>query len=240
MTVKQSVRAQILASPTVVLGGPTGPSGGPTGPTGLQGDAFTGPTGPQGVTGPTGERGITGPAGADAALTGPTGPTGAAGEIGPTGDTGPTGPSGVTDYYPTAQRFNFYPGYLNDRHVENVDTIERMVGCAVTMVPRTTGNMFFVITGHAENIDNNSTIVTIRVGSGTNPARAAPMVGTQVAGPVEILAPGLTIPFTLIGQIDLDVTGNTTTDSRWLDLSVKAGGGVGAAVHHVALMVLEL
>jgi hypothetical protein len=248
MTVKQSIRAQILASPTVVIGGPTGPAGGLTGPTGPTGLAMTGPTGAQGVTGPTGDRGPTGAAGADASLLGPTGPTGAPGDLGPTGPTGATGPGGFINPDPNFPRFDQYYDSSSDNSITGVDSIERMMGSSYGIVPMVSGNLFFIVTGMAENVDNGGTQVTLRIGdygpSGqTFPQRGDPVMGNAVGQPMQIFAPGLTIPFTLMGYVHIDPVVTTEYPffkSYWTNVSVKATSGVGAAVHDVTYNFMEL
>ena len=246
MTIQKVVRAQIMTVPTVVLGGPTGPNGGLTGPTGPTGADVTGPTGATGVTGPTGAIGPTGPAGADAALTGPTGPTGPPGSAGSTGPTGPTGPSGFLDYYPDNQRFNIYKDPINQDFITGVDTIERMLGQAASFIPQTSGRMLFIVTGTALNTDNGGTIVTIRVANAATddyPSRGDPAYGTEVSLPLEVSAPGLTIPFALLGTVELTPEATDVYpffQSYWINLSVKSSSGVGAAVRDVTYLMMEL
>ena len=249
MTVKQAIRAQILTAPTVVTGGPTGPAGGLTGPTGPTGPALTGPTGAQGVTGPTGAMGATGAPGADASLLGPTGPTGSPGNLGATGPTGNTGPASDLNPDPNFPRFYMWTDNVigaGADYITGVDTIERMLGTSLWFVPMLSGNMFFIVTGMAENVDNGGTVVTIRVGDddGSNrPVRGGAVMGTAVGQPLEVFAPGMTIPFTLMGMIKLDVEPATSYPffkTYWVNVSVKATSGVGAAVHDVTYLFMEL
>jgi hypothetical protein len=247
MTVKRSIRAQILAQPTVVLGGPTGPAGGLTGPTGLQGPALTGPTGATGVTGPTGAVGATGAAGLDASVVGPTGPTGSPGDVGAAGPTGNTGPGGVANPDINNPRFFVYSdAFTTSDAITGVDTIERMLGTNAGFIPMLSGNMFFIITGVAENVDNGGTTITMRIGNINEidyPARGDPVTGTKVGQSVETFAPGLSIPFTIIGQLNIPPVPKLEYpfyNGFWLTLSVKATSGVGAGVRDPTFLVMEL
>jgi hypothetical protein len=250
MTVQRSIRAQILAQPTVVFGGPTGPSGGPTGATGPAGVAITGPTGPRGATGLQGLTGPTGAHGADASVTGATGPTGRAGDVGPTGPTGQTGDGYIYNPNINKPRFDVYTEFSGEGgadFITGVDTIERMLGSAYWFMPQLSGNFFFIVTGLAENVDNGGTIVTLRAdiaGFGPDPIRGEPVRGQQIGEAAEIFAPGLTIPFTIIGMGHFPVEqGNYGIwDYRqwWINLSVKATSGAGAAIREVTYLFMEL
>lgn len=248
MTVKQSLRAPILAQPTVVFGGPTGPGGGPTGPTGPEGVALTGPPGPMGVTGEQGPIGPTGAHGADSSVIGATGPTGIVGDVGPTGPTGDTGPGFIYESTNSQPRFYMWTDITGEGgadYITGVDTIERMLGTSMWFMAQYSGNMFFMVTGTAENVDNGATIVTIRIDktTGYRPARGDPVSGQQVGQAAEIFAPGLTLPFTLIGMVQLPVieTGEWPGyQEYWINVSVKSSIGSGAAVREVTYLWMEL
>jgi hypothetical protein len=232
MTVQETIRALIMAQPSVVVGGPTGPSGGPTGPTGPEGSAsITGPTGPRGVTGQQGMTGPTGIAGANGIMTGPTGPTGPAGAYGPTGGTGPTGPAVTIDM--AARAFNF----RNAAGISAVDTLDRMVGCSVVHTAQATGNMLIIISGIAENTDGGGTYILGRVGvsSGVTPPLGSFAIGTAWGVEQQIYAPGLSVSFTILGNIQIPVG-----QEYWYDLSIKATIGGGAGVRLINGMILEL
>jgi hypothetical protein len=250
MTVQSAIRAQILAQPAVVVGGPTGPSGGPTGPTGPEGSAsVTGATGPMGATGVQGPTGPTGAPGQDTSLTGPTGPTGPPGDVAGIGPTGPTGPPGADLSASGIARVWAYPGeYPNS--ISGVDTIERMIGYGFYFQPQITGNMLFIVTGTAENVDNGGTNVTLRVGRDDNsifpnkgrPNLGDPATGTAVGITQEVFAPGLKVPFTIVGMLKVDVIpiDLTTFQTYWMSVSVKSTIGSGAGVHDILYTYLEL
>lgn len=248
MTVTTNIRAPVATMPSVVLGGPTGPNGGLTGPTGPTGLNVTGPTGAQGVTGPTGFTGPIGAPGLDAQFTGPTGPTGPPGSAGNTGPTGVTGPSGFLDYYPNNYRFRLDPpsGVGSEGEISGVDTIERMLGASKYFIPQTSGRMLLIVTGTAENVGTGGTVVTMRVANASTddaPSEGDPAYGTIVGAPLEILAPGLSIPFTLMGHIELEpipVEAYPYFQSFWINLSVRDTIGVGAAVRDVTYLTMEL
>lgn len=248
MPVETNIRAQVLAQPTVVVGGPTGPSGGPTGPTGPQGSvSVTGATGPVGSTGPTGSTGLTGAPGLDGILTGPTGSTGPAGSIAATGPTGPTGLPAIDLSNPPDQNFPRVYSWQdagNADFITGVDTIERMLGTAFGFSPMITGNVLVIITGTAENTDNGGTTVTARYDVGGNyPVRGDPVTGIAFGTPVETYAPGLSIPFTIVGIAQLDVIpifSYPYFQDYWFNVSVKSTIGSGAGVHTVTYTFMEL
>jgi hypothetical protein len=248
MPVRGNIRAPILAQPTVVVGGPTGPPGGPAGAQGPQGPAGTGAIGPRGITGPTGVTGPTGAAGKDAANLGPTGATGAPGESA-TGPTGPTGPASDFDQHNMYNgRFYYHGDVLSNNGVSGVDTIERMAaepgGFMWNWWPTSTGKLFVIITGLAENVDAGGTIVTGRVGSTSTgtPTKGSPVTGTQLGMPVETYAPGLTIPFTIIGYLEVFMPEVTElgTPGYWFTVSVRSTIGSGAGVRNIAVMIMEV
>jgi len=246
VTVNQSIRAQVMASPTVVIGGPTGPAGGFTGPTGPTGGMQTGPTGPRGAIGPTGMIGPIGPTGLNASMTGPTGPTGEVGGLGSTGPTGNTGPGGTLTTDQNFPPFVMYSDPTNNEYINGVSTIEVMVGGGYGIAPRTTGNILLVVTGMAQNVDNGGTNITIRAGSNTQPrpARGDPVTGTKVGQQLQTFAPGLTIPFTIMGMIKLDVIPipgqYPPFQGYWFELSVVASSGVGAGVYNPTWFIMEI
>lgn len=247
MTVKRIVGASVSAQPIVVFGGPTGPGGGPTGATGPEGSAVTGPTGPMGVTGEQGPTGPTGAPGLDASSIGATGPTGTVGDVGPTGPTGPTGPGFIYSPDFNQPRFFVYTDAVGEDYITGVDTIERMLGSSYWFVTQYSGNMFFIATGLAENVDDGATIVTLRIDkidfTEYRPQRGDPVRGQQVGQSVEIFAPGLTVPFTIIGMAQLPVTPLPSYpffQEYWINLSVKSSIGSGAAVREVTYLWMEL
>jgi hypothetical protein len=255
MPIQSSIRAPVLAQPSVVVGGPTGPAGGPTGPTGPEGSAsITGATGSRGATGLQGPTGSTGSRGLDAELMGPTGPTGPAGAIAATGPTGATGIRGTGIDMNTGDinfpRIYQYVDAVGEAYISGVDTIERMVGGGWYFIPQFTGNMFLMVTGLAENVDAGATHVTLRIGRGgftpytpPRPARGDPVIGTKVGVTQEIFAPGMTIPFTLIGLVTVDVEPTFVYPyfaDYWIDLSIKSSIGSGAAVREVSYFMMEL
>ena len=244
MTVQDTIRAQIMASPTVVIGGPTGPPGGPTGPTGPTGLEATGPTGPTGPTGVTGAFGPTGPSGLSAALTGPTGSTGSVGPIGPTGATGIDGPPAAL--LNTIQMS--VPGFGADDTLSGIDTVERMNGANAGVTPQLSGNVFFIVTGMAQNVDGNGTTITLRTGAYNLsapyvPQKGDPATGTAIGLPVTVFAPGLTIPWQIMGMFKYDVVPIPQYPfftSYWLEISIKATGGAGAGVGGITYLMWEL
>jgi len=250
MPVQSTMTAQIMAQPTVVVGGPTGPSGGPTGPTGPQGLATTGPTGPVGSQGLRGATGPTGTPGVAGNTVGPTGPTGPPGDIAATGPTGPTGPPGM-DLSTGAgdvnqSRIYYHEDAYNETNISGVDTIERMTGSGVNFVPTMTGNLLCIVTVLAENVDAGGTTVTLRCGletDGPRPVRGDQATGTIVGMPQETYAPGLRIPVTMVGLIKVDVVPITSYPYfkyYWFQPSVKSSIGSGAGVRNTHFFIMEL
>ena len=127
-----------------------------------------------------------------------------------------------------------------------VSTIEVMVGGGYGIAPRTTGNILLVVTGMAQNVDNGGTNITIRAGSNTQPrpARGDPVTGTKVGQQLQTFAPGLTIPFTIMGMIKLDVIPipgqYPPFQGYWFELSVVASSGVGAGVYNPTWFIMEI
>jgi len=248
MPVESAIRAQILAQPVVVVGGPTGPSGGPTGPTGPQGSvSVTGPTGPRGETGPTGERGVTGTPGLDGTLTGPTGPTGPGGTVAEMGPTGPTGPPAID--LSNGPDINFprvysYHDPTDNDFIAGVDTLEVMVGAGFGFAPMTSGRVLVIITAVAENTGGGGTTVTGRYGTESIfPDQGDPVTGTVIGIPQEVYAPDMTIPLTIMSLVELEVRPSFQYpyfNSYWFDLSLKSTIGSGAGVHSITYTFMEL
>ena len=248
MPVNTAIRALIQAQPAVVVGGPTGPSGGPTGPTGPQGAvSVTGATGPTGPTGPSGILGPTGAPGVAGSMTGPTGPTGLPGLLGVSGPTGPTGPAGLElSSSPNIDqpRVISYTDTFGEFFITGVDTIERMCGVAIGFAPTVTGNVLVLITGIAQNVDNGGTNVIGRVWYGNPSNRGDPVIGSPIGIVQNTYAPGMSIPFTIMGLLHLDLKPNQGGGSFFgaynFDVSVQATVGAGAGVSNLSFTWMEV
>lgn len=120
-----------------------------------------------------------------------------------------------------------------------------MQGLAGSITPRTTGNILILITGTitaASVTAGDGVLIQASYGTGTAPANAAALAGTQVGpvieytNPTTVTAADVHVPFTAAAV----VTGLSRGTAYWVDLAAKAVATVSKApLTNVSVSVVE-
>lgn len=114
-----------------------------------------------------------------------------------------------------------------------------MMGLHGSITPTVTGNVQITMTGSiANDTVNDGASVQISYGTGTAPANAAALTGTQVGSKVtatSAVAAG-TLPFTCTAY----VTGLTVGTAYWIDAAVAAITGGTASITAVTIVAAEM
>ena len=220
--------------------GAQGPAGA-TGAQGLKGDPGTagaaGAQGIQGVKGDTGSTGSTGPQG----IQGIQGAAGPAGATGATGATGPQGPQGAAAPGATTVQLN------GPNPTGTASTTGVMMGLgrspgSFSIIPTSSGKVFFVITGSLSNsASGGGAVASAYYGTGSPPVNGTTLsTGSNVGGSAFRTGSGWGInaaaPFVLSGII----TGLAPGTPIWIDISLAATVSGTAVVTNIALSAFTL
>lgn len=122
----------------------------------------------------------------------------------------------------------------------NATATQKMNGCAGAITPVVTGRIVIIVNGTVLNASAiaDGTSLQISYGTGTAPANAAALAGTQVGGIQKYVASttaGKT-PFCLAAR----VTGLTLGTAYWIDLAIADITGGTAAVTDVTITAFEV
>lgn len=114
-----------------------------------------------------------------------------------------------------------------------------MMGLAGSFTPVRSGNVFMVISGTVQNNTNaDGANVQLSYGTGSAPANAATLTGTQVGTAFQCSQATATTEVAFI--VHFVVTGLTLNTAYWYDLALKDVTGGTAAAKRITMSVFEL
>lgn len=116
-----------------------------------------------------------------------------------------------------------------------------MMGLAGSITPTASGTALIIISGYGENTVGASDggKIQISYGTGSAPANAAAITGTQVGGRVQFQYDGGIMNASLPFSVNAIITGLSVGTTYWVDLTLASLAGGTADIHKVSISVIE-